>query len=232
MAITIARLPLGIGAGGGSLAGAGCMGTGTTGRTLGGGLTAAGAPTGAGLLATGGLSAAAPSASLSYRSTTRRWPYCWLGARLKLFGETAADRSITRRKSVGLRCAERMLVIGVLLSDSVSSLVANCAPATSMTIRSGALRVNTLCCTGPDRSNTRRVLSGARHSRTLRKSAAAASASPSSNANSTPSPAVRARTPIAHPIIVVPWPEQHTTTHRARPGAAKTASERPLERQW
>src|SRR5690606_19453382 len=76
----------------------------------------------AGLIGTAGAVLAAVSATIgaalasdasSNRSTTRRLPYCWLGASVKLFGVTAFLRSMTTRKSVGVRCAERMLVIGV-----------------------------------------------------------------------------------------------------------------------
>src|SRR5690606_7002606 len=74
------------------------------------------------------------------------------------------------------------------------------APLTSMTMRSGAARVNTLCCTGPDRSKTRRVLSGARHRRTPR-TAEAASASAARAANNTPTAVTSAPMRITNPIV-------------------------------
>ncbi|MCY1175641.1 hypothetical protein D9M71_558260 [compost metagenome] len=61
----------------------------------------AGVCTGAG--AGGGVLAAIASASWSYRSTTKRLPYCALGARVKLFGVTDFFRSTTTRRSVGVR---------------------------------------------------------------------------------------------------------------------------------
>ncbi|MCY1446288.1 hypothetical protein D9M71_628430 [compost metagenome] len=113
-----------------------------------------------------GALAAMASASWSYRSTTRRLPYWALGARVKLFGVTDFFRSTTTRRSVGVRWAERTLLIGVLEVATLNG-AARVAPLMSITRRSGALRVKTLCCTGPDRSKTSRVLSGARHRRTL-----------------------------------------------------------------
>ncbi|MNF94275.1 hypothetical protein D3C76_1182770 [compost metagenome] len=80
---------------------------------------------------------------------------------------------MTRRNSSGERCAELTLVIGVLARLKCSRLMASWAPLRSTTIRSGAVRMNKLCCTGPLRSNTRRVLSGARQIRTPRTSEAA-----------------------------------------------------------
>src|SRR5476651_1526304 len=96
MTTTMSRLPAGAG---GSFTGGstGVTGTGATVATLLGG---------------GGMGAAA--SALSNRSTTRRLPYWAFGARTKLFGVTAFFRSMTTRKSVGVRWAERMAVIGVL----------------------------------------------------------------------------------------------------------------------
>ncbi|MCY1270325.1 hypothetical protein D9M71_471190 [compost metagenome] len=128
MATTMSRLPPGTG---------GSLLTGWVGVTGGCGVL--------GAVATRGALASLAATSGSNRSTTKRLPYCWLGAREKLFGVTADDRSITTRKSVGVRWAERTLVIGVLLRDSCSSLVASWAPLISMTMRSGAVRVKTEC---------------------------------------------------------------------------------------
>src|SRR5476649_1004640 len=150
MTITMSRLPLGTGVS--LISGlAGLIGT-------------------AGAVATvvsGRVALGAASAALSNRSTTSRLPYCWLGARTKLLGVTAFFRSMTTRRSVGVRWAERRLVMGVFAVDTLSG-AARVAPLISITRRSGDVSVKTLCSTGPDRSNTSRVLSGARHKRTLR----------------------------------------------------------------
>src|ERR1700712_2399553 len=130
MTTTISRLPLGTGV---SLI-SGLDGlTGTAG--------VAGAAV-AGVSATDGVGLA--SAALSYRSTTRRLPYCWLGARVKLLGVTAFFRSITTRRSSGVRCAERMLVIGVLAVGTFNA-PPSVAPLMSITRRSGDCSVKTLC---------------------------------------------------------------------------------------
>ncbi|MCY1269159.1 hypothetical protein D9M70_176460 [compost metagenome] len=213
MATTMSRLPPGTG---GSLLGAGWVGvTGAWGVL--------------GAVATWGALASLAAASWSNRSTTRRLPYCWLGARAKLLGVTAAETSITTRRSVGVRWAERTLVIGVLLRDSCSSLVANWAPLISMTMRLGAVSVKTECWTGPDRSKTRRVLSGARQRRTPRTSAAART-SAANAASRTPIPANSARERIPHPIFVfmLPRPGRHTMLRRARCVATTAANGRPL----
>src|SRR5471032_1235994 len=179
MTTTMSRLPAGAG---GSFTGGstGVTGTGATVATLLGG---------------GGIGAAA--SALSNRSTTRRLPYWALGAREKLFGVTAFFRSMTTRKSVGVRWAERMLVIGVLAVETFSG-AARVAPLMSITRRSGAVRVKTLCWTGPDRSNTSRVLSGARHRRTL-FTCEAARALKVIAASNTPTTATIARKRIPNP---------------------------------
>ncbi|MNF85914.1 hypothetical protein D3C84_683320 [compost metagenome] len=176
----MSRLPAGAG---GSLTGGstGVTGTGATVATL----------VGAGI--------GAASAALSNRSTTRRLPYWAFGARVKLFGVTAFFRSMTTRRSVGVRWAERMAVIGVLAVDTFSG-APRVAPLMSITSRSGAVRVKTLCCTGPVRSNTNRVLSGARHRRTL-LTFVSATASTVTAKNNIPTAATIARKRIPDPII-------------------------------
>ena len=178
----MSRLPAGAGGGGGSLTW-GCEGlTGT-----------------AGTVATLGVGAGggAASAGLSNRSTTRRLPYWALGAREKLLGVTAFFRSMTTRRSVGVRWAERMAVMGVLAVETFSG-AARLAPLMSITRRSGAVKVKTLCWTGPDRSNTSRVLSGARHRRTL-FTCEAARALTVIAASNTPTTATNARKRIPNP---------------------------------
>lgn len=154
----------------------------------------------AGTVATLGVGAGggAASAALSNRSTTSRLPYCALGARTKLFGVTAFFRSMTTRRSVGVRWAERIAVIGVLAMATFNG-AARVAPLISITRRSGAVRVKTLCWTGPDRSNTSRVLSGARHRRTL-FTCEAASALKVIAASNTPTTVTNARKRIPNPI--------------------------------
>src|SRR5690554_448289 len=104
---------------------------------------------------------------ISNKSTTRRCPYCWLGVKVKLFEVTCAEMSKTMRSSSASRLPERTWVIGELPPVKPFSSAESLVCLISITIRSGALKVNTLCSTGPVRSNTRRVLSGARHKRTL-----------------------------------------------------------------
>ena len=203
---TTLRLPLGIG---GNLT-SGCAGvTGTTGTVA--------------TLVAGRLGAR--SAPWSYRSTTRRLPYWALGARTKLFGVTAFFRSITTRRSVGVRCAERMLVIGVLAVCTFSG-PPRVAPLMSMTRRSGAVSVNTLCCTGPVRSKTSRVLSGARHRRTLLTWVAATALNAMTLSN-TPTTLANARKRIPNPIIIcIPAPMRHTKTRHENLGASASANAR------
>ncbi|MCY1174211.1 hypothetical protein D9M73_144050 [compost metagenome] len=214
MAMTTSRLPP---------AGTGNLATGWL------GVTGTAGVLGVGVAGTEGVR----SAPWSYRSTTRRLPYCWLGGRTKLFGVTWADRSNTRRTSFGVRCAERTAVIGVLDSLSLSSTVVSWAPLTSMTMRLGALRVNRLCCTGPDRSNTRRVLSGARQIRTL-LICVAARTSPAPNVSRTMKPANNARRRNPQPMFILMllwsgWRTRLRPAHRAVQGAA---CGHPLAGQW
>jgi hypothetical protein len=70
-----------------------------------------------------------------------------------------------------------------------------------MTRRSGAARVKTLCSTGPDKSNTSRVLSGARHNRTL-LTCEAANALTATTVINTPTAATQARMRIPFPIMI------------------------------
>src|SRR5476651_567824 len=102
MTTMMSRFPAGAGGSftGGSI---GVTGTGATVATLDGG---------------GAMGAAA--SALSNRSTTRRLPYWAFGARTKLFGVTAFFRSMTTRKSVGVRWAARTLLIGVLAVGTFS----------------------------------------------------------------------------------------------------------------
>ena len=203
---TTLRLPLGIG---GSFT-SGCAGvTGTTGTFA--------------TLVAGRLGAR--STPWSYRSTTRRLPYCAFGASTKLFGVTGFFRSITTRKSVGVRCAERKLVIGVLAIGTFNA-PARVAPLISITRRSGDVRVNTLCCTGPVRSNTKRVLSGARHKRTL-FTWVAATALTAMTLSNTPTTLTNARKRIPNPIIICfPVPKRHTKTRHENLGASASANAR------
>ncbi|MCY1173283.1 hypothetical protein D9M73_134390 [compost metagenome] len=173
-----------------------------------------------------GAGGGAASAGLSNRSTTSRLPYWALGAREKLFGVTAFFRSMTTRRSVGVRWAERMAVIGVFDVLTLSG-APRVAPLMSMTRRSGAVRVKTLCCTGPVRSNTSRVLSGARHRRTL-LTFESATASTVTAKNNTPTAATNARKRIPNPIIYLD--SNAKAAHQASPREPwdKIFSERPL----
>ncbi|MCY1383343.1 hypothetical protein D9M69_714630 [compost metagenome] len=112
---------------------------------------------------------------------------------------TAFFRSMTTRKSVGVRWAERMAVMGVFEALTFSGAPRD-APLMSITSRSGDVRVKTLCCTGPVRSNTNRVLSGARHRRTL-LTFVSATASTVTAKNNIPTAATIARKRIPDPII-------------------------------
>ncbi len=92
-----------------------------------------------------------------------------------------------------------MAVIGVLAVETFNG-APRLAPLMSITSRSGAVKVNTLCCTGPVRSNTRRVLSGARHRRTLLTFVSAIALTVTAK-NNIPTAATIARKRIPDPII-------------------------------
>ena len=64
------------------------------------------------------VDAAAASAALSNRSTTSRWPYCWFGVSVKLFGETSELKSMTTRKVSASYFAARNPEMGVFCSGS------------------------------------------------------------------------------------------------------------------
>ena len=108
----------------------------------------------------------------SYRSTTRRSPCSLFGARVKLRGSTSTTRSITIRSVSPSRIALRIPLIGLSLKSSLDRSPTKDEPSISITTRAGLSSVNSLYSTSPDRSNTRRVWSGARHTLTSSTSAA------------------------------------------------------------
>ena len=111
-----------------------------------------------------------------------------------------------------------LLVIGVFAVCTFKG-PASVAPLISITRRSGAVSVKTLCCTGPVRSNTSRVLSGARHKRTL-FTCVAATAFTVMTLSNRPTTLTNARKRIPNPVInCFPMPIWHTRIHRVNRGA-------------